>query len=106
MKGSLPAGRQAQTLNAVVATLAQCLDLDSGPLIVGLKRAEETRHTHAAAPAGLEEQCLEDPPVEEMDEEEEPPKVKKSEGAQRADYDFSDLLPVKTHTHTVMNNSG
>lgn len=109
MKGSLPAGHQAQTLNAVVATLARCLDLDSGTLIVGLKQAEETRGTHAAAPAGLEEQCLGEPPVEEMDDEEEPPKLKKSEGAARADYDFSDLLPVNTHTHThtfkmVMNN--
>lgn len=92
MKVSIPGGRQAQTLNAVVATLSQCLDLDSGTLILELKQAEEARHTNKAAPAGLEEECLGEHPVE-MDNEEEALKFEKNGGVVRAD-DFSDLLPV------------
>lgn len=106
MKGSLPAARQAQTLNAVVSTLSQCLDLDPGALILELKQAEESRHTNRAAPAGLEERCLGEHPEEEMDDEEEA-KLKKNERVVMADNDFSDLLPVscksvppQIHTHT------
>lgn len=91
MKGSLPAAHQAQTLNAIVAILSQCLDLDSGTLILELKQAEETRYTN---PAGLEEKCMEGYPVEEMAEEDEAQKLKKKERAGRVDDDFSDLLPV------------
>lgn len=115
MKGSLSAARQAQTLNAVVATLSQCLDLDSGTLILELKQAEETRYTNTAAPAGLGEKCLGENPVEEMDEDE-AQKLKKNERAARADNDFSDLLPVSCcsklnprnahkYTHTGMLES-
>ncbi|TWW67426.1 HEAT repeat-containing protein 3 [Takifugu flavidus] len=92
MKGSLPAARQAQTLNAVVSTLSQCLDLDPGELIIELKQAEESRRTNRAAPAGLEEQCLGEHPEEEMGDEEEA-KLKKNERVMMADNDFSDLLP-------------
>lgn len=88
MKNSLSAAHQAQTLNAIVATLSQCLDLDSGTLILELKQAEETRYTN---PAGLEEKCMGEHPVEEMAEENEAQKLRKSGGA---DDDFSDLLPV------------
>lgn len=94
MKGSLSVARQAQTLNAMVATLSQCLDLDSGTLILELKQAEETRSANAAAPAGLEEKCFGEHPVEEMNEEDEAQKLKKNGRAVRADNDFSDLLPV------------
>ncbi|KAL6113432.1 heatr3 [Pungitius sinensis] len=87
MKGSLPATRQAQTLNAVVATLSRCLDLDPGTLIPELRRAEEARHRDAPA--------AEDQAVAEMDEEEEEeaPKRKRNGKAVRVDNDFSDLLP-------------
>lgn len=88
MKDSLSAAHQAQTLNAIVATLSQCLDLDSGTLILELKQAEETRYTN---PAGLEEKGMGEHPVEEMVEEDEAQKLRKSG---RADDDFSDLLPV------------
>lgn len=94
MKGSLSAARQAQTLNAVVAALSNCLDLDMATLILELKQAEETRYTNTAAPARLEEKCLGEHPVEEMDEEDEAQKLTKNERALRADNDFSDLLPV------------
>lgn len=94
MKGSLSAAGQAQTLNAIVATLSQCLDLDSGTLILELKQAEETRYTNTAALTDLEEKCLGEDPVEEMDEEDEEQKPKKNERAVRADDGFSDLLPV------------
>lgn len=110
MKGSLPAARQAQTLNAVVSTLSQCLDLDQGALILELKQAEESRHTNRAAPAGLEEQCLGAHPEEEMDDEEEA-KLTKNERVVMADNDFSDLLPVSCksapppYTHTNMSKA-
>uniref|UniRef100_UPI0037E8F94A HEAT repeat-containing protein 3 n=1 Tax=Semicossyphus pulcher TaxID=241346 RepID=UPI0037E8F94A len=93
MKGSLPAARQAQTLNAVVATLSQCLDLDTGKLIPELRQAEEVRNRNTPAEPGVEEQAAGEFPVEEMDEEEEAPKKKKNGKAVRADNDFSDLLP-------------
>lgn len=96
MKGSLSAARQAQTLNAMVSTLSQCLDLDSGTLILELKQAEESRYTNSASPARLEEKCLGAHPVEDMDEEDEAQKLKNNESTVAADNDFSDLLPVSS----------
>ncbi|XP_060901656.1 HEAT repeat-containing protein 3 [Labrus mixtus] len=92
IKGSLPAARQAQTLNAVVATLSQCLDLDSGTVIPELRRAEDVRNRNTPA-ADIEEQVAGELAEEEMDEEEEAPKHKRNGKAARADNDFSDLLP-------------
>nr|XP_046270313.1 HEAT repeat-containing protein 3 [Scatophagus argus] len=88
MKGSLPAARQADTLSAVVATLSRCLDLDTGALIPELRQAEEVRQRNTQAAPDIEE-----PAVEEMEEEEEGPKHKRNGKAVRADNDFSDLLP-------------
>ncbi|XP_037610437.1 HEAT repeat-containing protein 3 [Sebastes umbrosus] len=98
MKGSLPAARQAQTLNAVVATLSQCLDLDTGTLIPELRQAEEVRHRNKPAAADVEEQATAEQATAElaaaeMDEEEEAPKQKRNGKARRVDNDFSDLLP-------------
>ncbi|XP_059215292.1 HEAT repeat-containing protein 3 [Centropristis striata] len=94
MKGSLPAARQAQTLNAAVATLSQCLDLDPGTLIPELRGAEELRHKNAPAGAEHEDHAAGDLAVAEMDEEdEEEPKHKRNGKAARVDNDFSDLLP-------------
>lgn len=104
MKGSLPAARQAQTLNAVVSTLSQCLDLDTGALILELKQAEDSRHANIAAPAGLEERCLGEHPEEEMDEEEEA-KPKKNKRVVTADNDFSDLLPVSCKCLNTFRNT-
>ncbi|XP_041792419.1 HEAT repeat-containing protein 3 [Chelmon rostratus] len=92
MKGSLPAARQAQALNAVVATLSQCLHLDTGTLIPELRQAEEVRHRNTPAAPDAEEQAAGELGVEEMDEED-APKHKRSGKAARADGDFSDLLP-------------
>lgn len=92
MKGSLPAARQAQTINAVVATLSQCLDLDSGTLIPELRQAEEVRNRNTPAKPDTENQAAGHLAEEEMDEEE-LPKHKKNGKAARVDNDFSDLLP-------------
>uniref|UniRef100_A0A8P4KES6 HEAT repeat containing 3 n=1 Tax=Dicentrarchus labrax TaxID=13489 RepID=A0A8P4KES6_DICLA len=96
MKGSLPAARQAQTLSAVLATLSQCLDLDTGTLIPELRQAEEVRHRNTPAAPDIEEQAAGELAEEEMEEEEEEeaPKHKRNGKAVRADNDFSDLLPV------------
>uniref|UniRef100_A0A8P4GED2 HEAT repeat containing 3 n=1 Tax=Dicentrarchus labrax TaxID=13489 RepID=A0A8P4GED2_DICLA len=95
MKGSLPAARQAQTLSAVLATLSQCLDLDTGTLIPELRQAEEVRHRNTPAAPDIEEQAAGELAEEEMEEEEEEeaPKHKRNGKAVRADNDFSDLLP-------------
>ncbi|KAM6949693.1 HEAT repeat-containing protein 3 [Lycodopsis pacificus] len=93
MKGSLPAARQAQTLNAVVATLSQCLDLDLGTLIPELRQAEEVRHRNAPPAAHSEDQAAGELAVAEMDEEEEAPKRNRKGKAVRVENDFSDLLP-------------
>uniref|UniRef100_A0A8C9ZHC4 HEAT repeat containing 3 n=1 Tax=Sander lucioperca TaxID=283035 RepID=A0A8C9ZHC4_SANLU len=93
MKGSLPAAHQAQTLNAVMATLSQCLDLDTGTLIPELRQAEEGRHRHTPAAADIEDQAAGELAVAEMDEEEEAPQRKRNGKAVAVDNDFSDLLP-------------
>ncbi|KAM9765685.1 HEAT repeat-containing protein 3 [Menidia menidia] len=92
-KGSLPAGRQAQTLGAVVATLSQCLALDPGALIPELKQAEEARYRRAPPAADEEQQAAGEPAEEEMDEGEEAAKKRRGGKAAQADGDFSDLLP-------------
>lgn len=98
MKTSLLAARQAQTLNAVVATLSQCLDLDAGVLIPELRRAEEANHRNTAPVAEAEQaEAAAEPAEEEMDEEDAPMK-KKNGKTIKVDTDFSDLLPVSRHT--------
>ncbi|XP_027870897.1 HEAT repeat-containing protein 3 [Xiphophorus couchianus] len=93
MKTSLLAARQAQTLNAVVATLSQCLDLDAGVLIPELRRAEEANHRNTAPVAEAEQaEAAAEPAEEEMDEEDAPMK-KKNGKTIKVDTDFSDLLP-------------
>lgn len=94
MKGSLPAARQAQTLNAVVATLSKCLDLDAGTLIPELRQAEEVRHRNAPTGANSEDQAVVEMDEQQEEEEEEGPKRKRNGKAVRVDNDFSDLLPV------------
>uniref|UniRef100_A0A671X801 HEAT repeat containing 3 n=1 Tax=Sparus aurata TaxID=8175 RepID=A0A671X801_SPAAU len=91
MKGSLPAARQAQTLNAVVASLSKCLDLDTGTLIPELRQAEEVRHRNAPAAPDVEEQAVEE--MGQVEEEEEAPKHKRNGKSAKVDNDFSDLLP-------------
>lgn len=88
MKGSLPAARQAQTINAVVATLSCCLDLDTGALICELRQAEEARHNSTP---GVDDHAVGEVLVEEMEDEEEAPRYRRNG---KADNDFSDLLPV------------
>lgn len=103
MKGSLPAARQAQTLNAVVATLSQCLDLDTGTLIPELRQAEEIRLRNAPAVTDADDQAAAELAVEEMDEEEEAPKHKRNGKAAKVDNDFSDLLPVSGISDIVLD---
>lgn len=94
VKGSIPAARQAQTLNAVVANLSKCLDLDAGTLIPTLREAEDVRHKSTPAAGDLEDQAAGEPlPVDEMEEEEAPPKQKRNGKAAKNDNDYSDLLP-------------
>ncbi|KAM6942707.1 HEAT repeat-containing protein 3 [Xenentodon cancila] len=93
MKGSLPAARQAQTLNAVVATLSQCLDLDAGLLILELKKNEEVRQRSSPPVAEEGGRAAGELAGEEMDEEEEAPKNKRNGKAAILDNDLFDLLP-------------
>ncbi|XP_034740557.1 HEAT repeat-containing protein 3 [Etheostoma cragini] len=94
MKGSLPAARQAQTLDTVVATLSQCLDLDAGTLIPELRQAEEGRHKQTPAAADVEDQAAAELVAEMVEEEEEEaPQRKRNGKAVMVDNDFSDLLP-------------
>uniref|UniRef100_A0A8D3DQ20 HEAT repeat containing 3 n=1 Tax=Scophthalmus maximus TaxID=52904 RepID=A0A8D3DQ20_SCOMX len=91
MKGSLPTARQAQALNAAVATLSQCLDLNTGELIPELRQAEEVRHKNAPSVTDAEDQAAGEIPLDEMDEEEEEEAPKQKRNGK--DNDFSDLLP-------------
>uniref|UniRef100_A0A1A8KGE5 HEAT repeat containing 3 n=1 Tax=Nothobranchius kuhntae TaxID=321403 RepID=A0A1A8KGE5_NOTKU len=92
MKSSIPAARQSQTLDAVVATLSRCLDLDAGVLIPELRWAEEANQRDAVP--DVKEQVAGDLAEEEMDEEEkEGPKKAGNGKTVKIDTDFSDLLP-------------
>ncbi|XP_034041897.1 HEAT repeat-containing protein 3 [Thalassophryne amazonica] len=90
-KPSLPAARQAQTMNAVVVTLAKCLDIDADVLIPELKQAEDIRLSNPPTVTDMEDQAIGDLPAEEMDEEK---SVKnKNSKVLKVDKDVSDLLP-------------
>lgn len=102
MKSSLPAARQAETVNAVVATLSQCLDLDAGMLIPELRQAEELRHRNAPVVSDIEGQAPEELAEEEMIEEEEAPKQKRNGKAAKVDNDVSDLLPVRINSCNLL----
>ncbi|KAM4602377.1 HEAT repeat-containing protein 3 isoform 2-T2 [Polymixia lowei] len=96
MKSSLPAARQAQTLNAVAAILAQSLELDAGTLIPELRQAEETRYASAPASADTEEDHgAGNEAAEEMDEDEEEGGAgqKRKGKPAKVNNDFSDFLP-------------
>uniref|UniRef100_A0A8C8FAN4 SYO1-like TPR repeats domain-containing protein n=1 Tax=Oncorhynchus tshawytscha TaxID=74940 RepID=A0A8C8FAN4_ONCTS len=94
LKSSLPTARQAQTLNALMATLSQCLELDAGTLIPQLRQAEVARSATASEAGNMEDHqaAAGNTAVEEMDEEEgvEP---RTNGKATKIDKDFSDLLP-------------
>lgn len=96
MKSSLPTCRQAQILNALVATLSTSLDLDAGQLIPELREAEVARNASASASGEMEDQAAGDMVVEEMEdvEEEEGDGQRRNGKATQKDNDFSDLLPV------------
>lgn len=104
MKSSLPAARQAETVNAVVATLSQCLDLDAGMLIPELRQAEELRHRNAPAVSDIEGQAPEELAEEEMIEEEEASKQKRNGKAAKVDNDVSDLLPVRINSCNLLGS--
>uniref|UniRef100_A0A8C8LPA4 SYO1-like TPR repeats domain-containing protein n=1 Tax=Oncorhynchus tshawytscha TaxID=74940 RepID=A0A8C8LPA4_ONCTS len=93
LKSSLPTARQAQTLNALMATLSQCLELDAGTLIPQLRQAEVARSATASEAGNMEDHqaAAGNTAVEEMDEEEgvEP---RTNGKATKIDKDFSDLL--------------
>uniref|UniRef100_A0A4W5RYK8 HEAT repeat containing 3 n=1 Tax=Hucho hucho TaxID=62062 RepID=A0A4W5RYK8_9TELE len=96
LKSSLPTARQAQTLNALMATLSQCLELDAGTLIPQLRQAEVARSATASEAWNMEDHqaAAGNMAVEEMeDDEEEGVGPKRNVKATKIDKDFSDLLP-------------
>nr|XP_046201623.1 HEAT repeat-containing protein 3-like isoform X3 [Oncorhynchus gorbuscha] len=94
LKSSLPTARQAQTLNALMATLSQCLELDAGTLIPQLRQAEVARSATASEAGDMEDHqaAAGNMAVEEMDEEE-GVGPRTNGKATKIDIDFSDLLP-------------
>uniref|UniRef100_A0A8C7TYE8 HEAT repeat containing 3 n=1 Tax=Oncorhynchus mykiss TaxID=8022 RepID=A0A8C7TYE8_ONCMY len=93
LKSSLPTARQAQTLNALMATLSQCLELDAGTLIPQLRQAEVARSATASEAGNMEDHqaAAGNMAVEEMEEGVGP---RTNGKANKIDKDFSDLLPV------------
>ncbi|XP_053721738.1 HEAT repeat-containing protein 3 [Synchiropus splendidus] len=91
LKGGLPVARQAQTFNAILATLSQCLDVDAGSLILELRRAEEERHRNVTASGEVEDLAAGELGVEEMEDDVEP--LKHNKNGKAVDTDLSDLLP-------------
>uniref|UniRef100_A0A6Q2X2N0 SYO1-like TPR repeats domain-containing protein n=1 Tax=Esox lucius TaxID=8010 RepID=A0A6Q2X2N0_ESOLU len=96
LKSSLPTARQAQTLNALVATLSQCLELDAGTLIPQLHQAEVSCSAPSSEAGEMDDHqaVAEDMGVEEMEDEEGGGQARRDEKATKMDKDFSDLLPV------------
>uniref|UniRef100_A0A673XYC6 HEAT repeat containing 3 n=1 Tax=Salmo trutta TaxID=8032 RepID=A0A673XYC6_SALTR len=96
LKSSLPTARQAQTLNALMATLSQCLELDAGTLIPQLRQAEVAQSATASEAGNMEDHqaAAGNMAVEEMDDDEEEGVGPRTNGkATKIDKDFSDLLP-------------
>ncbi|XP_071237600.1 HEAT repeat-containing protein 3-like [Salvelinus alpinus] len=96
LKSSLPTARQAQTLNALMATLSQCLELDAGTLIPQLRQAEVARSATASEAGNVDDHqaAVGNMAVEEMDDdEEEGVGLRRNGKATKMDKDFSDLLP-------------
>ncbi|XP_013982711.1 HEAT repeat-containing protein 3 [Salmo salar] len=96
LKSSLPTARQAQTLNALMATLSQCLELDAGTLIPQLHQAEVAQSASASEAGNMEDHQVAagNMAVEEMeDDEEEGVGSRRNGKATKIDKDFSDLLP-------------
>uniref|UniRef100_A0A4W5KGL0 HEAT repeat containing 3 n=1 Tax=Hucho hucho TaxID=62062 RepID=A0A4W5KGL0_9TELE len=97
LKSSLPTARQAQTLNALMATLSQCLELDAGTLIPQLRQAEVTQSATDSEAGNMEDHqaAAGNMAVEEMEDDEEEGVGPRTNGkATKIDKDFSDLLPV------------
>ncbi|XP_044283881.1 HEAT repeat-containing protein 3 isoform X1 [Varanus komodoensis] len=89
IKGTLPAGSQAGTINAILKVLSGCLALDSGEVVIRMKEAETERLASSTEPetegnvgAG------DDMALNEDEEMEETPKL-----AAKGKNDISDLLP-------------
>uniref|UniRef100_A0A674B889 HEAT repeat containing 3 n=1 Tax=Salmo trutta TaxID=8032 RepID=A0A674B889_SALTR len=96
LKSSLPTARQAQTLNALMATLSQCLELDAGTLIPQLHQAEVAQSATASEAGNMEDHQVAagNMAVEEMeDDDEEGVGPRRNGKATKIDKDFSDLLP-------------
>uniref|UniRef100_A0A4W5KGH7 HEAT repeat containing 3 n=1 Tax=Hucho hucho TaxID=62062 RepID=A0A4W5KGH7_9TELE len=96
LKSSLPTARQAQTLNALMATLSQCLELDAGTLIPQLRQAEVTQSATDSEAGNMEDHqaAAGNMAVEEMEDDEEEGVGPRTNGkATKIDKDFSDLLP-------------
>lgn len=93
LKSSLPMGRQAQTLSALVATLSRSLELDAGALIPELHQAEAARQATASPTGDAEERAAREQAVEEMEEVEEGDGDRRNGKASNIDADLSDLLP-------------
>lgn len=97
LKSSLPTARQAQTLNALMATLSQCLELDAGTLIPQLHQAEVAQSASASEAGNMEDHQVAagNMAVEEMDDDDEEEGVgpRTNGKATKMDKDFSDLLP-------------
>ncbi|XP_036399770.1 HEAT repeat-containing protein 3 [Megalops cyprinoides] len=92
MKSCLPSDRQARTLSALVATLSQSLELDSGTLIPELREAEAARSTAVSSGVEMAERAAGDVEAEEMEEEGDVG-MKNGKTTNRDD-DISDLLPT------------
>uniref|UniRef100_A0A674B883 HEAT repeat containing 3 n=1 Tax=Salmo trutta TaxID=8032 RepID=A0A674B883_SALTR len=95
LKSSLPTARQAQTLNALMATLSQCLELDAGTLIPQLHQAEVAQSATASEAGNMEDHQVAagNMAVEEMeDDDEEGVGPRRNGKATKIDKDFSDLL--------------
>lgn len=94
LKGNISAARQSQTLNAVVATLSKCLDLDAGTMIPKLREDKDIWHKSVLPGADLEDQAVRERfALNEMDEEEVAPKQGRNGKATEVDNDFADLQP-------------
>ncbi|XP_069037404.1 HEAT repeat-containing protein 3 [Lepisosteus oculatus] len=91
MKSALPSAQQAQTLNAIIATLSASLELDSGQHILKLQEAEARRRKGTTDGGEMDMQVPQSPTEEEMEEEE---LMKKKKPAWKKD-DISDLLPAE-----------
>ncbi|XP_066493781.1 HEAT repeat-containing protein 3 [Tiliqua scincoides] len=92
IKSTLPAGSQAETVNAILKIFSECLAVDAGEMVIQMKKAETERLKTSAEQEA--EENMDDQHSSVLNEDEEMEESQK--GTAKRKNDISDFLPRST----------